>query len=67
MSAHARTCESTLAEVLEYGTVEFRRMHTSTDPEHAVSWALFCVAFVETFRDTRLAAAYLEAPVRPPP
>ena len=56
-------CSLNVDKVLEYGTVEFRRMHPSTDPDHAVSWALFCVTFVETFQDTRLASAYLAVPV----
>ena len=57
-----RYCSLNLRKLTTYGTLEFRRFHGHLDPALAVSWAHFCVAFVECFRASRFGAHLLQLP-----
>ena len=42
-----------LEHVTTFGTLEFRRMHATTDPDWVLCWSHFCAAFVEKFSRDR--------------
>lgn len=42
-----------------YGTLEFRRMHASTDEDLVMRWAHVCATFVETCADESLLERYM--------
>lgn len=54
-----------LMHVCDYGTLEFRRFESSFDDSRLVSWAHFCVCFVECFsaNGEQLAADFLASPI----
>ena len=54
-----------LLHVCDYGTLEFRRFESSLDATRLVSWAHFCVCFVECFSASgeQMAAAFLTRPI----
>ena len=55
-----RQCSLNLHRVCSYGTIEFRRFHSTLDPQLATRWCRFCVGFVDAFRRVDSVAAFLE-------
>ena len=59
LKAMSRHCTLNLRRVQYYsdvpdsfGTLEVRQMHSTLDENFSVHWALFCVNFVEAFKDS---------------
>ena len=48
--ALGRYCSLSLLRLCSFGTLEFRRFHSSLDAHTIIAWAHFCVSFVEVFR-----------------
>jgi hypothetical protein len=42
-----------------YGTIEFRRMHATLDPDIVSAWTWFCVGFVEKFSQDSMFDTFL--------
>ena len=56
-------CSLNLDKLFHYGTLEFRRQHSSHSETFITHWAHFCVSFVECFSNTRHMEHFLHAPV----
>ncbi|KAK1742684.1 hypothetical protein QTG54_006281 [Skeletonema marinoi] len=48
-----------LLSLKQYGTIEFRRMHATLDPDFVSAWTWFCVGFVEKFSQASMFDRYL--------
>ncbi len=48
-----------LMSLKKYGTLEFRRMHATLNPDFVSAWTWFCVGFVEKFSESNMFEKFL--------